>query len=206
MCVRCLTCYRLCPHKAIELGTRLSVVEQACEGCGICAAECPRGAISMDGQNRPDEAALVSGVARQSAGEGFIPAIAAFCCHRSAARAAELALNMGHKLPQGLQMVEVPCGGWVSSSHILDALENHADGVMVLTCHEGNCYSERGHRCARQRADHIKQLFASMGLETERVLSLSFASNMGVEFARALAEFEARLSAMGPSGLKKETA
>ncbi|MEJ2102876.1 MAG: 4Fe-4S binding protein, partial [Desulfobacterales bacterium] len=46
-CIACLTCFRLCPYKAVLRGHRMSVLTDACEGCGICAAECPRGAIAM---------------------------------------------------------------------------------------------------------------------------------------------------------------
>ncbi|MGA1863667.1 MAG: FAD-dependent oxidoreductase [bacterium] len=47
-CVLCLTCYRSCPHKAIEIGETdggrkraARVIVEACQGCGICAGECP---------------------------------------------------------------------------------------------------------------------------------------------------------------------
>ena len=44
-CIRCLTCFRLCPYGAVNQGSRIAVVADACAGCGICVAECPRGAI-----------------------------------------------------------------------------------------------------------------------------------------------------------------
>ncbi len=47
-CVRCLTCFRLCPYHAITLNTRPVIVPDACERCGICAAECPAEAIRID--------------------------------------------------------------------------------------------------------------------------------------------------------------
>ncbi|MGB5986827.1 MAG: 4Fe-4S binding protein, partial [Desulfobacterales bacterium] len=50
-CIRCLTCYRLCPYRAIALNAqeRLFVRAAECRKCGICAAECPRGAITLAG-------------------------------------------------------------------------------------------------------------------------------------------------------------
>ena len=204
-CVRCLTCLRLCPHRAIEVNTRVAVSPQACETCGICVAECPRGAISIEDQDPPVYSVSSAGADRQPAKDPFVPAITAFCCSRSAASAAELAVWMGRTLPGGLQIVEVPCGGSVSLSHILKALASHADGVMVLTCHDGNCHSERGNIHARQRVDQIKQLLSPMGLETGRLAGISLAANTGVEFARALTEFEKQLLEMGPNRLITET-
>ena len=142
---------------------------------------------------------------RQPADDSFIPSIAAFCCSRSASGAAEMASCLGHPLPAGMQLIEVPCGGSVSSRHLLEALQTHADGVMVLTCHDGNCHSERGNIHARQRADEIRQRLTTMGLEAERLVHKSLAANMGIEFAQALIAFEQQLLKMGPNRLKKET-
>jgi|GEM_PF-1758468 len=53
-CALCLTCIRTCPHRAIEFGEVKAgqkwgarVIPQACQGCGICAGECPAKAIEM---------------------------------------------------------------------------------------------------------------------------------------------------------------
>jgi quinone-modifying oxidoreductase subunit QmoB len=203
-CIRCLTCLRLCPHQAIQFNTRVSVTVQACEKCGICAAECPRCAISLDNQQPPGNIAPAAATIRQSADGSFIPSIAAFCCSRSAKGAAQMASCLGHPLPQGLQLIEVPCGGSVSLRHILEALQRHADGVMVLTCHEGNCHSERGNIHARQRGDEMRRRLTTMGLEAARLVNKSLAANMGIEFAQALTAFEQQLLKMGPKQLKKE--
>jgi quinone-modifying oxidoreductase subunit QmoB len=203
-CIRCLTCLRLCPHQAIQFNTRVTVTAQACEKCGICAAECPRCAISLDDQEPTGDMAPAAGTIRQPADDSFIPSITAFCCSRSASGAAEMASCLGHPLPAGLQQIEVPCGGSVSLRHILEALQSHADGVMVLTCHEGNCHSERGNIHARQRGDEMRRRLKTMGLEAERLVNKSLAANMGIEFAQALIAFEQQLLKMGPNRLKKE--
>ncbi len=202
-CVRCLTCFRLCPYRAIRVGSHVTVTAEACERCGICVAECPRGAISF---GPPPGTAVVSippGSGKPEPAENdFIPTITAFCCRRSAARAGQLAACLGHRLPAGLQVVEVTCGGSVSLDHLLTAFQNGADGVMLLTCHEGNCHSERGNIHARWRLEQISELMEPMGLESSRLAMQTLASNMGVEFAGRLTEFEKQLQALGPSRLK----
>jgi 2-oxoacid:acceptor oxidoreductase delta subunit (pyruvate/2-ketoisovalerate family) len=48
-CIRCSTCFSVCPDSAIRRnpdGT-YEVDSQYCKGCGICAQECPSGAIVM---------------------------------------------------------------------------------------------------------------------------------------------------------------
>jgi coenzyme F420-reducing hydrogenase delta subunit len=115
-----------------------------------------------------------------------------------------LAAYTGRTLPRGLQTVEVPCGGSISAGNILNALQSHADGVMILTCHDGNCHSEQGNVFARRRANQMNQLLSTAGLETGRLVHISLAANMGTEFSQALSGFEKQLLAMGPNRLKTE--
>ena len=46
-CTICLTCFRVCPHGAISWDNRAIISSVACQGCGICASECPMDAIQL---------------------------------------------------------------------------------------------------------------------------------------------------------------
>lgn len=48
-CVHCMICWVLCPDSAIlaKDGNITGIDYEHCKGCGICASECPRGAIEM---------------------------------------------------------------------------------------------------------------------------------------------------------------
>ncbi len=51
-CVLCLTCVRSCPMRAIEVDWEREVarvMEEACDGCGICGAEGPATAMELRG-------------------------------------------------------------------------------------------------------------------------------------------------------------
>ena len=175
----------------------------ACERCGICAANCPRGAVRItDLEPRIITDLLTIDPGRQPQ-KTFTPFIVAFCCRRSAAQARDLAICMGHSLPKGLRVVEVPCSGAVSYDHIFAALDNNADGVMVLTCHKGNCHSEHGNIYTRQTVEQIQEKFSRIGFEKDRILIQTLASNMGTEFARIADRFEETIVKLGPSRLKK---
>jgi len=202
-CIKCLTCYRLCPYHAITLNTRVTVVQNACERCGICTVHCPRGAVSIEDLGPSIISDLIATDTGMQAQKSFTPFIVAFCCRRSAVQARDLAICMGQKLPHGLRVVEVPCSGAVSFHHILAALHNNADGVMVLTCHKGNCHSEHGNIYADQTVEQIQEMFLQVGFEKERILIQTLASNMGTEFAGIVDRFEKTLSELGPSRLKK---
>jgi len=51
-CSQCLRCWILCPEAVIDRDT-LEINYQYCKGCGICAEECAKGAITMvrEGEN-----------------------------------------------------------------------------------------------------------------------------------------------------------
>jgi coenzyme F420-reducing hydrogenase delta subunit/ferredoxin len=202
-CIRCLTCYRLCPYHAITLNARVTVAPDACERCGICAAQCPRGAVrikDLEPGSVLDEINIGKTIQTE---KGFTPSIVAFCCSRSSAQAGDLAMCMGHYLPLGLKIIEVPCAGSISLDHIFAAFRNHADGVLVATCHKGNCHSECGNIHAEQTVEQIKDAFFQIGFEKDRLLIQTLASNMGTEFAKMVSFFEKTIVELGPSRLKK---
>ena len=183
------------------MNTGLLVDSMACEGCGICTVHCPRGAIKFNGQDSfvllPEE--LKSGDIQ--ADEKFVPVIVAFCCSRSAAEAGELASCLGQHLPENLKIIEVPCAGSVSYELIFTAFKNGADGVLLLTCHEGNCHSEWGNIYAQGEVKKITDILLQIGFEKERLVLKGLASNMGMEFAEIVKSFEQKIVELGPSRL-----
>ncbi len=192
-CVKCLTCLRLCPYNAVMLNTRPEVVPESCERCGICSAECPGKAIVIEDL----EVSAVSksfDVLPEISGESS-PFLIAFCCSRSAGRAKELARLSGFKLPERLSVVEVPCSGSISQEYILSAFQKKADGVLIFTCHKGNCHSERGNILALQRAVQFKVILKRVGIDPARLLLKTIAANMASEFADTVSSFEKQIHA-----------
>ncbi|MGE1062442.1 4Fe-4S binding protein [Megasphaera paucivorans] len=53
-CIKCQTCWIFCPEGVIDrTGDNFEIDYDYCKGCGICANECPKNAISMrkEGEN-----------------------------------------------------------------------------------------------------------------------------------------------------------
>jgi heterodisulfide reductase subunit A-like polyferredoxin/coenzyme F420-reducing hydrogenase delta subunit len=199
-CTFCLTCYRCCPHGAItwEAESNKAVISPvACQTCGICASECPMDAIQIGGFSDTElKAEFLENLA------GGDPRIIAFCCQNSAFEAGQMAAQFKMALPAGLQMVKVPCAGKIDLDYILSALAEGADGVLVLTCHEGNCKSERGNTYASWRVEDAQRMLEEAGYQKDRLRFATLASNMGKEFSNLLLDMEARIKELGLSPLK----
>ena len=189
-CTICLTCYRCCPHGAIFWQEGIAAISPlACQGCGICASECPMDAIQI---GEFSDQALGRQVAEAVADDGQ-QSIVAFCCQNSALEAGQAASRFAMDLPAGLKMIKVPCAGKVDVEFIMQAFVEGADGVMVAACHEGNCKAERGNIYARWRVNELHKRLEAMGVDKQKLLFTTFASNMAKAFADTAREFASKL-------------
>ncbi|MDL2274632.1 hydrogenase iron-sulfur subunit [Desulfosarcina sp. OttesenSCG-928-G10] len=192
-CTFCLTCYRCCPHGAIDWASENKPVisKAACQGCGICASECPMDAIQIGGYTDTSMIDKVGAAATEKTGSA--PVIVAFCCQNSGLEAEAMARNFGLPLPAGLKTVAVPCAGKVDIDYVLHAMAEGADGVMVMACHNGNCKSERGSLYAKWRSANAQSMLEAIGVDKDRIQFATTASNMGSSFSAALMAMEATL-------------
>lgn len=188
-CVRCLTCYRVCPYGAIRLKTRPEVLPDACRRCGICVAECPSKAITL--ADVADAAFLERVEAFRRETESMqAPFLVVFGCERSAGLCRNAVSELGLSLPERLCFIEVPCAGRISLDFMLGAFNCGAQGVLILSCHEGNCHSGQGNLHARRRSAYLKEMLSTIGMNPDRLHARTLAANMPVEFAAACREFE----------------
>jgi coenzyme F420-reducing hydrogenase delta subunit/Pyruvate/2-oxoacid:ferredoxin oxidoreductase delta subunit len=192
-CVICLTCYRCCPHGAIFWENGVAVISPvACQGCGICASECPMDAIQI---GEFTDASLKADIdeAVASAQKAPTPSVVAFCCENSAFEAGQAVKALGADLPEGFRMIQVPCAGKVDVEFIMRAFVEGADGVMVAACHEGNCKAERGNTFAGWRVAEVQRRLEAMGLNKDRLIFTTIASNMAEEFSVKVQKFIEKL-------------
>jgi quinone-modifying oxidoreductase subunit QmoB len=190
-CIRCLTCFRVCPYRAVLLNRRPTILPAACERCGICAAECPREAIRIPGLERNELHALISSGRRRE--PQALPYVVAFCCRRSAGFAAKATADAGKSWAAVVNVIEVPCAGSLAQESILSAFSMGADGVLVLTCHEDNCHSRQGSRFARTRTEQACAFLKQCGADATRLVFKTLAANMETELDTILSEFSATL-------------
>ncbi len=194
-CARCLTCYRLCPYRAIAIESHMTIHHEACQACGICVAACPARAIEMDQwdvdaslsrafQNRHEEPVDASSV---------LPRRAVFCCTRSAGQARLAALADDPSLGENLVFIEGMCSGSFSSRHLLSAFEAGMEAVLVLTCHEGNCHSGSGRQRAVKNVTAARKALEQARIDPDRLQLNSVAANMPGQLTTMIRTFKERM-------------
>lgn len=196
-CAVCLTCYRCCPHHAIEIvhdeslnnmyhsAARMNPL--ACRHCGTCAGECPGKAIQLPFYSDQEILMQISNP----------PKLVAFACENSGALAAEFAKKLEPNLQDNLQIVPVPCSGKIDALYLLKALERGADGVLLLVCHEHNCKYVWGNDRADKRKEQVRMRLSDVGLEGDRVEIVHLAANQGNEFNDTVRAMAARIHQLG---------
>ncbi len=134
------------------------------------------------------------------------PQIVAFCCLNCAYAAADLAGSSRSSYPAAIKIIALPCTGRVDVLHLLRAIEDGADGVLVAGCLTGRCHYMTGNLHAKQRVDYVRGLLDEIGLESERVRMINVSAGMGVQFAELVTEMSEKIRELGPNPLRARTA
>ncbi len=105
--------------------------------------------------------------------------------------------------PADIKIIQVPCTGRVDILHLLNAIEDGADGVYVAGCLEGECHYISGNLKARKKVAYVKKTLTEIGIEPERVEMYNLSSAQGARFAEIAKEMVSRIKQLGPSPIKK---
>jgi len=106
--------------------------------------------------------------------------------------------------PADIKIIQVPCTGRVDILHLLNAIEDGADGVYVAGCLEGECHYISGNLKARKKVAYVKKTLTEIGIEPERVEMYNLSSAQGARFAEIAREMVDRIRQLGPSPIKKK--
>lgn len=177
-CASCGLCVQACPYQAITLtpvwvdGRRQMVVPEVnqalCHQCGICTAICPVSAITIPSLGDQAIIAQVKEFAGGSEGTDQIetawkPRITTFLCDWCLYSKLDQADVASVQAQSGVQVVRIPCLGRMDPWHILTALQEGIDGVLVIGCELGNCHYKHGNRLAENKITVLKAVLQAAG-------------------------------------------
>jgi len=210
ICVNCDACVVSCIFNAVDAEPfgLPSIIGANCKGCGVCAAECPMGAMQLvhftDEQIVAAIEALFKPKKFASSSKSFEPTVLCFACQWCSYGAADLAGVSRIQYPPNVRILRVPCSGRVDVLHVVKAFQNGADGVIVTGCHIGDCHYIDGNVKAKDRVEVLKKSLEVLGIEPER-LEIGFASSSeGQKFAKMMTNFVEKIRKLGPNPLRAE--
>lgn len=128
----------------------------------------------------------------------FEPQIVGFLCNWCSYAGADMSGTSRISYPANIRIVRVPCTGRVDPLFVLKALQEGADGVMVLGCHPGDCHYTEGNFHARRRFALMHSFLDYLGVDADRVHITWVSASEGQRFAQVVASFTEQVRRMGP--------
>ena len=139
-------------------------------------------------------------IAAEAAGDGAAEdgerTIIGFFCRECAYAAADATGNARTPLPTTVRSVLVPCTGRVGPLHVMSALAEGADGVLLAGCLEGQCHHREGNLSALDRVAFVQRLLESVGVEPERVQMFTMSAADSPRLVAATRRMHATISAL----------
>jgi len=99
-----------------------------------------------------------------------------------------------------LRFISLHCLGKLDARHVLKALENGADAVLVAGGITSQCRFIEGLAAAQKKIEYARTLLSELGIEPERLELVA----AGRSIAEAAAELTERVRALGPNPLGKK--
>ncbi len=188
LCIACGNCVFYCPYHAAKLGSpgAVSFDVSLCRGCGLCVALCP--ALALDLENWEKE--RISDMVSKMSADMKKPKILVFRCQW----AVFPALDNG-KLAPNVRVVDLPCASRVDSFHIIEALQNGVDGILVTACSEDDCKQEKAGGQAKHSVEALEKRLNQIGLK-DRLRFCTVAPRNPEGFNEELKQFSPKIASI----------
>lgn len=128
----------------------------------------------------------------------FEPKIIGFLCNWCSYAGADKAGAAQTPYPPNVRIIRVMCSGRVDPQFVLRALQQGADGVLVLACHAGDCHYKEGNYRATVRHQMLLRLLQQFGVEEKRCRFDYVSAGEGEKFVQVITDFVATLKTLGP--------
>jgi F420-non-reducing hydrogenase iron-sulfur subunit len=128
----------------------------------------------------------------------FEPKIVGFLCNWCSYAGADKAGVAQTPYPPNVRIIRVMCSGRVDPQFVLQALQDGADGVLILACHAGDCHYDEGNYRATQRHRMLLRLLRQFGVEEERCRFDYVSAGEGDKFVQVVTDFVETIKTCGP--------
>lgn len=128
----------------------------------------------------------------------FEPRIVCFFCKWCTYAGADLAgTSRKQYAPNGV-VVRVNCSGRIDPQHVIWALREGADGVLIGGCHPGDCHYQDGNHKTMRRVTFLKRMLGDMGIDPRRLHLEWISAAEGEKLVHVMDDFVEAVKEMGP--------
>ncbi|RLF10386.1 MAG: disulfide reductase, partial [Thermoprotei archaeon] len=128
------------------------------------------------------------------------PLIVAFMCQWCGYAAADNAGTSKIPYPTNVRIIRMPCSVRVAPTHVLEAFELGADGVLIVGCHEQDCHYRSGRAKANERVSSLKEVLKELGIDPRRLYIEGASATEGKKLAELIRWFVDEVAGLGPIG------
>ena len=182
-CISCGNCVFYCPYDAAKLEHGAASFDlELCHGCGLCVTLCPAFALDLEHWEQERISALISELAKEKGKASIL----VMRCQWS------VFPELDEEFDSNVHVIDVPCAGRVDRLHIVEALQNGIEGILIAACPEEDCKSKSGSKEAQRSITALKKTLSQIGLE-ERLHFCSVAPRYPEAFREELNQFKVRI-------------
>ncbi|TFG96703.1 hydrogenase iron-sulfur subunit [Candidatus Thorarchaeota archaeon] len=183
---------------------------EACIACEKCIEACPENCLTLQKTYKlPEIVGSVESPPERPLDKDWEPIIICFVCWECSHAAADLAGLMHLHYPASIRTVRIPCSGALEPIHIMTALQQGADGVLVTgcllsECHYGGDSPKAGNVMQYDFVKFWSDIFEEIGLGGRLYIDFASAA-MGIKFAQIVETFTDQIKKLGPNPIPVKT-
>lgn len=132
--------------------------------------------------------------------------IITFACNKWGYSAADLAGVSRLKYSPNVKIIRLRCTGRVDIKHLIYAINNGADGVMVVGWQENQCEFKTGNFVAAKHVEFVKRILDRRGLGGDRVNMYNCTGAEAVKFVKSVEDMVNKIEKLGLNPLKTDQA
>jgi len=209
------------------------VVEELCNGCGVCTRVCPYNAITVNEEIKKAETIEAACVGCGTCGaecpynaiimshftddqiyaqieaateQDADKKIVAFCCNWCSYAGADFAGVSRMQYPPSVRIIRTMCSGRVSRKFVERAFQRGAATVLVAGCHLGDCHYINANYQTKKRIEKLWKKMERLGLNKERLQLAWISAAEGERFASKIKEMQEIVDKVGKEEIEKTVA
>ena len=183
---------------------------EMCIACEKCIEACPEDCLTLEKNYKlPQIVGPVESPPPLPIDKDWEPFIVCFVCWECSHAAADLAGLMHLHYPASIRTIRIPCSGALEPIHIMTALAQGADGVLVTgcllsECHYGGDSPKAGNFMQYDFVKFWSDIFEEIGIGGRLYIDFASAA-MGIKFAEIVETFTDQIKKLGPSPIPVKT-